>query len=168
VDVLKKLPQEVQLLLGGGVLYLIFSFLDWQQVSLPVVGSVGASEWHGVGVIAGLLAIALIAWEGARALGYEIPGAPAGLVSVGVALLLLLFTVITVLSHNDARHWPAWVGLLLSIGIAAVAVPRARTEGVQMPELGGLADRIEQTSARRTAAKPPDDEPESHPAAPED
>ena len=36
--------------------YLIFSFFDWQQVSIGPL-SVGASEWHGVGVVAGLVVI---------------------------------------------------------------------------------------------------------------
>jgi hypothetical protein len=33
MDVFRKLSREAQVVLGGGVLYLVFSFLDWQQVS---------------------------------------------------------------------------------------------------------------------------------------
>ena len=116
MDMLKKLPREAQVVLGCTVLYVIFSFLDWQHASFS---NAGINEWHGVGVIAALLAIALLVWEGARLAGVRVALGPITpeLGSLGLALLLLLFTVITFLSHNEARHWPAWIGLLLSIAI---------------------------------------------------
>jgi len=95
-------------------------------------------------VIAGLLALALLLWEGARLFGVRLELGPitAGLGSIGLALLLLLFTVITFLTHNEARHWPAWVGLLLSIAITVAAFRRARTEGVDVRELGTIASGV--------------------------
>jgi hypothetical protein len=137
MEMLKKLSREVQVVLGGGVLYLIFSFLDWQQVSIGSA-SVGLTEWNGIGVVAGLLVVALLVWEAAALFQVKIPlGSLApGLVSVGLALLLLLFTVITFVSHNEARHWPSWLGLVLSIAIAAAALVRAKAAGVKMPDLG--------------------------------
>jgi hypothetical protein len=143
MDMLKKLPREVQVILGGTVLYVIFSFFDWQQVSFLSV-SAGITEWHGVGVIAALLAIALLAWEGARLAGVRLQFGPItpGLGSLGLALLLLLFTVITFLTHNEARHWPAWVGLILSIAIAAAAFKRAGTEGVNVREFGTITSGL--------------------------
>src|SRR6266700_2264382 len=136
MDMLTKLSRETQIVLGGAVLYLIFSFFDWQQVSGFGV-TVGRSEWSGIGVIAGLLVIVLLAWEAARLfeLKIELGSLTPGLLSVAVALLLLLFTIITFLNHSTARHWPAWVGLLLSIVIAAAAVMRAKAEGVEMPKM---------------------------------
>jgi len=58
-----------------------------------------------------------------------------GLASVGLAMLLLVFTVITFLTHRTARHWPAFVGLILSIAIAVAAFKRAKGEGVEMPTM---------------------------------
>lgn len=135
MESVKSLPREVQVVLGGGVLYLIFSFLDWQQISAFGI-TAGRSEWNGVGVIAGLLAIALLVWEAARLFAVKLPlgTLSEGLVSVGLALLLALFTVITFGTHGTARHWPAWIGLLLSLVIAVAAVIRARAEGVELPE----------------------------------
>jgi hypothetical protein len=155
MEMLKKLPREVQVLLGGSLLYLIFSFFDWQQVSFGPV-TAGITEWHGVGIIAGLLAIALLLWEAARLFQVTVPlgTLTPGLVSVALALLLLLFTVITFLTHNEARHWPSWIGLLLSIVIAAAAFARARTEGVQMPDVSAMANRTggsQSTGASSTA-----------------
>ncbi len=140
MDRLTRLSRETQAVLAASVLYLIFSFLDWQQVSGQIFNAhvtAGLSEWHGVGVIAGLLVIALLLWEAVRLLEVkiELGSVTPGLISVALALLLLLFTIITFLSHSTARHWPAWLGLLLSIVIAACAVVRARAEGVQMPTM---------------------------------
>ncbi len=134
MDKLVKLPRETQAVLGGSVLYLIFSFFDWQQVSLGPI-SVGASEWHGVGVVAGLLVIVVLAWEAVRLLGTKIELGPVtpGQLSALLPLLLLLFTIITFLSHSTARHWPAWIGLILSVVIAAGALMRAKGEDVHLP-----------------------------------
>jgi hypothetical protein len=140
MDKLMKLSRETQAVLAASVLYLIFSFFDWQQVSAFGV-SVGRSEWNGIGVIAGLLVIVLLLWEAARLfeVKIELGSLNPGLLSVAVALLLLVFTVITFLSHSTARHWPAWIGLLLSIVIAAAAVMRGKSEGVEMPKMPSAA-----------------------------
>lgn len=142
METLKKLPREVQVVLGGGVLYLIFSFFDWQQVSFGPA-TVGVNEWHGIGFLAGLLVVALLLWEAARLfqINIQLGSIAPGLVSVGLALLLLLFTAITFLTHNEARHWPSWLGLVLSIAIAVAALARSKTEGVQMPDLNAIASK---------------------------
>ena len=152
---LKQLPREVQVVLGGSVLYLIFSFLDWQQVSVAGF-TAGLSEWHGVGIVAGLLVVALLLWEAGRLLGVKIDlgAATPGLVSVALALLLLLFTIITFLAHNEARHWPSWLGLILSLAVAAAAVVRARAEGVEIPRVQAV-----QPGAAPPAAEPREEAP---------
>lgn len=136
MDGFMKLSREVQAILVGTVLYVIFSFFDWQQVSFGGI-SAGRSEWTGIGVIAALLAIVLLIWEIGRMIDFkiELGSLTPGLVSVGLALLLLLFTFLTFITHNEARHWPAWIGFLLSIIIAVAAVMRAKAEGVQMPNM---------------------------------
>lgn len=134
MDKLVKLSREVQVVLGGSLLYLIFSFFDWQQVGAFGI-TVGASEWHGVGVVSGLVVIVLLVWETTRLIGIkvELGSITPGLVSVALALVLLLFTIITFLSHSTARHWPAWIGLILSVVVAAAALKRAKREDVQLP-----------------------------------
>jgi hypothetical protein len=163
MDFVKNLSREVQVVLGGAVLYLIFSFLDWQQVS-AFGFTAGRSEWHGIGVVAGLLVIALLLWETARLFAVKVPlgSLTEGLVSVGLALLLALFTVITFATHGTARHWPAWIGLILSIVIAVAAVIRAREEGVEMPHARSMG------GTDGTASAPPSDPAPEAPAAPEE
>ena len=167
MQMLKKLSREVQVVLGGGVLYLIFSFFDWQQMSIGPV-TAGLNEWNGVGVIAALLVVALLAWEAAAlfqvkiALGSIAPG----LVSLSLALLLLLFTVITFVSHNEARHWPSWLGLVLSIAIAGAALARAKAAGVKLPDLGAMASRADGAQGSGGSMPPPPAPVAEPPAAP--
>jgi hypothetical protein len=115
-----ELGRGTQLLLVAGILLLIDSFLDWQQISAGGI-SAGASMWHGVGVVAGLLLIALLVWEVAQVSGVirnlELP-VSAALISVGLAIGTAAFTIIKFLVANEARHWPAWIGLILAVGIA--------------------------------------------------
>jgi hypothetical protein len=137
LEALKKLPREVQIILGGAVLYVIFSFFDWQQVS-GFGQTVGFSLWHSFwGVLVALVAIILLAWEITRLLDVKINTGPLspGQVSAGLALLLFVMTVITFLDWSQVRHWPEWVGLILSIAIAGAAFVRAKGEGVTMPDM---------------------------------
>ena len=46
----------------------------------------------------------------------ELPVKPA-MLSAALAAGVLLFTVIKFLVDNTARHWPAWIGLILAIAI---------------------------------------------------
>jgi hypothetical protein len=136
MDRIKSMSMAGQIMLGSTLLYVIFSFFNWQKVCVDIegIGCAGVSAWNGVGVIAGLLAIALLAWEVSRLVGVKLPGsiAPA-LVTIGLSVLLVLFTLITVLTHNEFRAWPQWIALILSIVIGVVAFARAREEGVALP-----------------------------------
>ena len=83
--------------------------------------SVGQNEWHGIGVLAALLVIALLLWEGLQIAGVtkqlQLP-VPATLISVGLAAAVALFTIIKFFVADFARHWPAWIGLVLAIAVA--------------------------------------------------
>ena len=139
---LKKLSLDAQIILGGTVLYVILSFFDWQQYCASYGGNsacAGQSEWHGIGVVAALFAVALLIWEINRVLKFAELPVDQALVSVGAAVTLLVLTVITFLSHNEFRHWPQWVALMISIVIVVVAVRRGREEGVAMPKMGSAA-----------------------------
>ena len=61
--------------------------------------------------------------------------------------------MITFLDWSDFRHWPQWIGLLLSIVIAVVAFKRAKDEGVEMPKMPqGVS--VSRGGRRRCAAAP--------------
>ena len=121
---LARLSTATKILLAGGILLLIDLFLDWQQVCVnfgPASACGGRSGWHGIGVLVGLLTIALIAWELLQALEVKIglpDTVPENLISVALAAAVALFAIIEFFTHNEARHWPAWIGLILAIVIA--------------------------------------------------
>jgi len=131
LEALKKLPREVQIVLGGVLLYVIFSFFDWQSYYI-----FSDNEWHGLGILAVLVAIVLLAWEISRFLNVQINlPLSAGQVSAGLALLLLVLTVIIFLDWSQFRAFGEWAGLILSIVIAGAAFVRAKAEGVTIPEM---------------------------------
>ena len=116
-----RLSTATKILLVGGILLFIDLFLDWQQVDLGPI-SIGRSGWHGIGVLVGLLTIALIVWELLQALEVRMDflpdTVPVNLVSVALAGAVALFAIIEFFTHNEQRHWPAWIGLILAIVIA--------------------------------------------------
>jgi uncharacterized integral membrane protein len=171
VDVLNKVSRETKVVLGCAVLFLIFSFFDWQQVSLSFsFGSetAGLSLWHGIGVVAGLLVVALLIWELVRLFEVNAPTGSVshGHVSVGLALALALFTVIAFFDKSTARHWPAWIGLILALVIAVAAVVRAREEGVQLPAPKAASPAAESTTHAEPAVASPEAATPAEPAAP--
>lgn len=106
-----------KVLLVGGLLLFIDLFLPWQAS-----GPFSFNGWRGIGVLVGLLTIAMLVWELLWALGVELGDAvrnlPTALISAALAAAVALFTIIEWLTHNEFRHWPAWIGLVLAIVIA--------------------------------------------------
>jgi hypothetical protein len=120
---LAQISTGTKVLLGAGLLLFIDLFLSWQQVCFANICG-GLSGWHGIGVLTGLLVIALLAWEALQLTNVlanvALPIAPS-LISIGLAAAVVLFGVIEFLTHGTARHWPAWLGLILCIAIAVAA-----------------------------------------------
>ena len=134
MDGLATMPRDAQIVLAGALVYAVVSFLNW-QVERIVGLTVVQSEWAGIGILAGFVGWALLAWEISRAAEaqFSVRGVSKAATSLVLALLLALLTLITFLVHADGRNWPAWLGLAVALGIAAVAWGRARREGVQLP-----------------------------------
>lgn len=138
MDILKKLSLNAQLVLLGSLLYLIVSFLNWVSVD-TLVGTYTETEWNGfVGVLAGVLVFALIAWDLARAFDLKIAVGPAspGLISLVLAEALLLATLIKFF-NTSYRGFASWLGLLIAIAIGVFALLRAKEEGVTLPATAG-------------------------------
>jgi hypothetical protein len=108
------------LLVGGGLLF-IDLFLSWQSKDFGPI-TVSRTGWHGIGILVGLLTLAMLAWELIGALGVDLGDAvrnlPTALISAALAAAVTLFTIIEFLTHNEIRSWPAWIGLILAIVIA--------------------------------------------------
>ena len=157
----KGLPLGRQIVLGAGVLLLIDSFLDWQQVSF-LGNSAGNTAWHGFwGVVMCLALVALLVWTAARAFGVELPvNVPDGLTTLGLSALILLFAFIKAVSDNYV-HWPAWAGVVLAAGIAYGAWLIFQASGESLPS-------IPTTASGGGQATPPAETPPSEPQQPAD
>jgi hypothetical protein len=172
MDRFKNLPREAQVTLTCLVLFVIFSFFDWQQAS--VFGhSYGDSLWHGFGIITALIAVAYLIWEIGRALEYKVDlgQVTPPMTSAGLSIVLLLCTVIVFFDWSDFRHWPAFVGLILSIVITVFALKRAKDEGVEMPKMPqnvtvGKSAAAGGAASTAAPAAPPPAAPPAAPAEP--
>jgi hypothetical protein len=112
---LSKLSTASKILLGGGILYVIDTFLPWNKVDVGL-GCCSISGTHGLGIINLLLAIALVAWEVMAVMGVDIK-APRALVSAGLAGALLVLTILKIIIDSEFLFLFAWVGLLLALAI---------------------------------------------------
>src|SRR4051794_6490721 len=72
---ISKLSHGAKVVLGGTIVFLILSFFNWFHYTGPgsdQFGDVGISMWHGIGWLAGLLAIALVVWQAIRLANIEL------------------------------------------------------------------------------------------------
>ncbi len=134
---ISKLTHGAKLVLGASIAFLIVSIFNWQEIDFHGIASAGVSMWHGWGVLAGLLAIAIIVWEGLRLANMKIEiGLTPAMVTAGLAILLLFFTLLKFFVSNEFRTFWAWLGLLLAIFIAIGAYINMKQMGESISEMG--------------------------------
>jgi hypothetical protein len=170
MDKLAEINHGAKVVLGASIAFLIISFFNWQEVDLGAFGEAGISMWHGVGWIAGLLAIAIIAWQAIRLanMNFEIGVGPA-MVTAFLAVLLLLFTVIKFFADSEFRTWAAWFGLILALVICAGAWANMKLTGESLGDLqklGGGAGGAAGGGGGGTSAPPPSTPTDTTPTAP--
>jgi hypothetical protein len=132
------------ILLVGGVLLLIDSFLAWNKWTDSGVTVQSQNAWLGVGVLMGILTIALVAWEVLLLLEVKLGGLldKTAVISAGLAALVALFAVIRSLGKVKIafgavtldRAWPATAGIILAAVLALGAVIRLTERRGQLPE----------------------------------
>jgi hypothetical protein len=164
---LSRLTLGSKVVIGLGVLMLIDSFLHWQEVSLGPI-SAGVSMWHGLGVLVGLLLLAILVWEAAQLAGIKIALGPlsSSMVTIALSALLVLFTLIKVLANDFVAVW-AWIGLVLAAGMAVGAWLSMQSAGESLSDLKSsvTAAASSATAAAKSAASSGPDS-SSAPAAP--
>ena len=141
MDMLKKVNTGVQVILGAGVLFLIFSFFNWFEVKHT---SYGESMWHGIGVVAGLLLVAVLIWEGLKAANIDIRvGISSSMITGALSVLLLLFTFIRFIDKPgggfadafvDRTVW-AWIGLILAVIVVGGAWLNMQAAGESLADV---------------------------------
>jgi drug/metabolite transporter (DMT)-like permease len=166
MDRITALPRGMQLMLVGGALLLIDTFLHWQSVTI-VGRTASRNAWHGWGVLAGLLTIVLLVWLAARIAAADIQ-LPVSDTLAGAVLgaLIVLSTLLKVLVDNEFRTFWAWLGLLLAVAIAVGA-------WLQVTAGGGMETLRTEAAGMKTRAggsgapmPPPEAPPSSEPAPP--
>jgi hypothetical protein len=118
MDRFNALGRGAQIMLVAGVLLLIDTFFDWQAVDdFP-----GVSAWDNfLGIVMGLLTIALIVWLAVRVAGvdFRLPISNA-MTSALLGGLILIFAVLKNLTDDFSTFW-AYLGVLLAAAIAVGA-----------------------------------------------
>jgi hypothetical protein len=169
MEQLKALTRSRQLILGAGVLLLIFTFFHWQSVEFAGVEVASRNAWHGFwGVLLGLATIALLLWVGARAANVAMPESlPDGLVTAALGLVVFLCALLKNLT-DDYSAWASYVGLVLAALVAVGAFMAFQESGESLPQIP-----MQRPAAAKPAATPPPAEtpaapPETPPSAPEE
>lgn len=170
---ISKLSTGSKLVLGGGIALLIVSFISWFEVD--GVGGF-ASMWDGIGFVAGLALIALLAWEIAQLAGVKLElGVSPALVTAALAILMGVFVVLRFIMEpgpdivEDAvsRTIWAWLGLVLAIVVVAGAVMGMQAAGKSFSdmrtEFSGAVGSRDRAATPPAAPVPPADPPASSP-----
>jgi hypothetical protein len=120
-----------KILLIGGLLLLIDLFLPWQGVDFgnflgQELGSANVSGFSGLGILVGILVIALLVWEGLVAGGVNINMGTTSPALIGAAIggATALLTIIAFLTKLSAVKWGAFLGLILGLVVAYGAYVR--------------------------------------------
>ena len=123
MDRFNALGRGLQIMLVGGVLLFIDLFFRWQEIEFDLgpLGeqSAGVSAWDNfLGIVLGLLTIALIAWIVLQLAAVDIPLPVSGaMVAAVLGGLILLIAIIKNLSDDYSTIW-SYVGLVLAAVIA--------------------------------------------------
>jgi hypothetical protein len=150
---ISKLTHGIKLVLGATIAFLIVSIFNWQEIDFQGIASAGVSMWHGWGVLAGLLALVIIVWEGLRLANVKLEiGLTPAMVTAALAILLLFFTVLKFLVSNEFRTFWAWLGLLLAILVAVGAWMNMRATGDSIAEMGSSMKAAAGTAAAAAKA----------------
>jgi hypothetical protein len=153
----------MQLMLIGGVLLLIDTFLHWQEVSAKLGGvtivSAGVSAWHGFwGVIMCLALIVLLAWVVAKIAGVTIPLPVSETMAAAVlAGIVLLFAVIKNLADDYSTKW-SYIGIILAAVVGAGA-------WLQVQAAGGMDTLRTEMASMKTSEPPSTPPPPAEPPA---
>ena len=137
---MSRMSTATKILLGASLLFVVDSFLPWNRACTdlgPLAGGnvcFGANLWVGIGVLTGLIAIALLAVEATKAFAPQV--AIPGIVSAGLAGGLVLFTLIKILVHSEALSFGAWIGILLALAVAYGGYMRFQESKVAGPAAG--------------------------------
>jgi hypothetical protein len=136
-----RLSTGQKILLGGGIIYLIVLFFPWFGVG-GEVGELGealgidtsVNGFSGLfGLLSGVLAIALLVWEGMAAAGSKIGTASPAMVGAVLGGLTAVFGILSVVVNISVAQIGAWLGLVIALILAYGAYMRFQESKVGTP-----------------------------------
>jgi hypothetical protein len=139
-----RMSNASKILLGGGVLLLVDSFLTWQRDCESLSGVEVCSDVHSMwsgsgavfGLLAGVLVLVLIAWEGLRVADVAVDigvSVDPGRISAFLGFGVLAFVVLKFLFVLPTATLGAWAGLMLALAIGYGAWMRLQEPAVSVP-----------------------------------
>jgi hypothetical protein len=151
MDRMNDLTTGAKIVLGATIAFLIVSFFSWFHYTGPgkdeldaIGADTGITMWHGVGWIAGLLAIGLLVWQAIRLANIELEiGVTPSMITAALSVLVLIFAVIRWLDKPGGdfvgRTFWSWLGLLFAIVMVVGAWMNMQAAG---ESLGSIRDQI--------------------------
>lgn len=128
---LSSLTLNRRIYLASAILLVVNSFLPWYHASAGPF-TVNLNGWHQIGVIAWLLTIGVLIFEGARATGFvPVKGRLGDLYSSLVALSAVVVGAIYVLVRlsDGGLGFGVFLGIILLVGLGYSAVAAFRENG---------------------------------------
>ena len=113
-------------LIAGGLLF-IDLFLPWNcagggQIFGQAIPKFCVNGFNGMGMLAGLLLLVLLVWEGLGAAGaLASVSAPKKLITAALAAGAALFALLRFLFNIGASSFGAWLGVILALALAYAA-----------------------------------------------
>ena len=146
---IRDISTGTTILLVSGALLLIDTFFAWQSIDLGFA-EVSQNAWNGfLGVMLGLLTIALLAWVALQIaevkLPFELP-APEGLITLALGALVFAFALLKNLV-DDYSAWASYVGVALAAGVAIGAWLRRQEAERAVPAAGPGGSRQSETGS---------------------
>lgn len=171
MDQLRTLSTGAKVVLAGTIAFLIVSFFDWFQVKDTDFGD---NMWSGIGILAGLLAIALLVWQALRWTSVKLElGVSPSMITGALAVLLLIFTFIRFIDKpgggivEDAieRTLWSWLGLVFAIAVVAGAWMSMQAAGESLDDVRSRLSGLGRGPGTTTppSAPPPPAAPDSTP-----
>ncbi len=176
MDRMNDLTTGAKVVLGSTIAFLIVSFFSWFHYTGPgkdeleaIGADTGITMWHGVGWIAGLVAIALLVWQAVRLANIELEiGVTPSMITAALSLLVLIFAVIRWLDKPGGdfvgRTFWSWLGLALAIVMVVGAWMNMQAAGESLTD---VRERLAVAAgAGRGADRGDQPQPTTPPAAP--
>lgn len=111
-----RLTMGQRILFVTGALFLIVLFLPWEDFGFGI----SLSGFSGIGVLAGILVIGLLVWEGINVAGVNLNlNVSAALIAAALAGATVLFGLIRFLTAlSPSPGFGAWIGIIVLVGMA--------------------------------------------------